>query len=91
MLLAWQICTFHSRKMPEAIVLYENLTKTRPEDENLLYQLAGLYAQTEDYKAAIRVYDQVERLIGKNESVSFEKYKLYKQMDPIRKRLSGEI
>ncbi|MDD4922865.1 MAG: hypothetical protein PHS30_10370 [Bacteroidales bacterium] len=74
-------------KVSNAIVLYKNLAKSRPEDENLLYQLAGLYSQTKDYKAAIRVFDQVERLIGKNESVSFEKYKLYKLMGEPQKAI----
>jgi len=74
-------------KNSEAIVLYENLVKSKPEDENLLYRLAGLYEQVENPKAAIHAFDQVERLIGKNESVSFEKYKIYKQMGDSKKAI----
>ncbi len=64
----------------DAIVLYEYLVGNRPDDENLLFQLAGLYARTGASKTAIKTYNQVERLIGKNESVSFEKYKVFKSL-----------
>lgn len=74
-------------KIQEAIVLYEELVKNKPDDENILYQLAALYNQTGDYKSAINSYNHVERLIGKNESVSFEKYKLYKQVNQSKKAI----
>ncbi|NLT04304.1 MAG: tetratricopeptide repeat protein [Bacteroidales bacterium] len=76
-----------ANKVNDAIVLYENLLQTRPDDENLLYQLAGMLAKTEDYKGALTILDKVERLIGKNEAVSFEKYKAYKAMGQPKKAI----
>jgi len=74
-------------RVQDAIFLYENLVQTRPDDENLLYQLAGLYTRTKDFKASIRILNLVERLIGKNEGVSLEKYKIYKQTGNPRKAI----
>lgn len=65
---------------PKAIVLYEGLLKTRSSDENLHYQLAALYNQSGNYVAALHQFDAVENLIGKNESVSMEKFKIYKEL-----------
>jgi len=66
-------------KIPDAIGLYEHLIKNKPDDENMLFQLAGLYNQNKNSKAAIKTLNEVETLVGKNEGVSFEKYKIYKQ------------
>ena len=68
------------KMVPKAVVLYEGLLKTRSSDENLHYQLAALYNQSGNYQAALRQFDAVENLIGKNESVSMEKFKIYKEL-----------
>jgi tetratricopeptide (TPR) repeat protein len=74
-------------KTAEAIVLYENLSKLKPDDENLLFQLSSLYAQNNNGKVALERLNSVERLIGKNEAVSFEKYKIYKQEGKVKKAI----
>lgn len=67
------------KMVPKAVVLYEGLLKTRSSDENLHYQLATLYNQSGNFEGALRQYDAVENLIGKNEAVSMEKFKIYKE------------
>jgi tetratricopeptide (TPR) repeat protein len=64
----------------KAIVLYEGLLQTRSDDENLHYYLATLYTQGGKLKEAIRELDKVESLIGKNEQVSVEKFRIYKDL-----------
>jgi tetratricopeptide (TPR) repeat protein len=68
------------KMVPKAVVLYEGLLKTRSSDENLHYQLATLYNQSGNFQGALRQFDAVENLIGKNESVSMAKFKLYKDL-----------
>lgn len=75
-------------RIPDAIGLFENLSKNKPDDENMLFQLAGLYAQNKNDKAALKTLNEVERLIGKNEGVSFEKYKIYKQSGHVKKAIN---
>ena len=65
---------------PKAVVLYEGLLKTRSSDENLHYQLAALYHQNGNLSAALHQFDAIENLIGKNQAVSSEKFKIYKQL-----------
>ena len=68
------------KMVPKAVVLYEGLLKTRSSDENLHYQLASLYNQSGNYLGALHQFDAVENLIGKNEAVSLEKFKIYKEL-----------
>lgn len=74
-------------RQKDAIVLYERLVENRPDDENLLFQLAGLYAKTGALDAAIKTFNRVERLIGKNETVSFEKFNAYKTQGKPKKAI----
>lgn len=76
-----------TNRVEAAILLYKDLIKARPDDENLLYQLAGLYTRTERFRDAVSMLNRVERLIGKNESVTFEKYKAYKAMGQPKKAI----
>lgn len=68
------------KMVPKAVVLYEGLLQSRSSDENLHYQLAALYNQSGNYLAALKQFDAVENLIGKNEAVSLEKFKIYKEL-----------
>ena len=68
------------KMVPKAVVLYEGLLKTRSSDENLHYQLATLYNQSGNFQGALGQFDAVENLIGKNEAVSLEKFKIYKEL-----------
>jgi tetratricopeptide (TPR) repeat protein len=72
---------------PKAIALYEGLLRTRPSDENLHFQLANLYAQGGRFPDAIREWDKVESLIGKNEQVSLNKFRGYKELNQPRKAI----
>jgi tetratricopeptide (TPR) repeat protein len=74
-------------RIPDAIGLYENLSRNKPDDENIMFQLAGLYSQNNNDKQALKTLNNVERLIGKNESVSFEKYKIHKQSGHVKKAI----
>jgi tetratricopeptide (TPR) repeat protein len=63
-----------------AITLYESLIKSRPEDEMLHYYLATLYNQNNRDQEALQEFDKVESLIGKNEQVSVDKFKIYQKI-----------
>lgn len=67
-------------RINDATGLYETISKNRPDDENIPYQLSDLYLQAGDTDEALTSLNKVERMIGKNEDVSFAKYKIYKQV-----------
>lgn len=60
-----------------AILVYEDIAKNHPDQDDVDYMLASLYKQTGDLKKSIQALDKVEQRLGVNESVSYEKFKMY--------------
>ena len=65
----------------EAAEEYEELIKEYPDKAELYYYLADAYTQSGDIGKAIDAYDSLESIIGMNEALSMQKYKLYNQLE----------
>lgn len=63
----------------EAIELYEELADEK-EDNETLTTLIWLYKTSGDYAGAIRTIDRLERIEGKSEQLSLEKFQTYLAM-----------
>ena len=67
------------RSFDKAVELYEELAAGNPSSENLS-MLVGLYEETDNYQGAIRTLERLEKIEGKSETYSVEKFKIYTQM-----------
>ncbi len=65
----------------EAAEEYEELIKEYPEKAELYYYLADVYTQQGEIGKAIDAYDLLESIVGMNEPLSMQKYKLYNQLE----------
>lgn len=64
-----------------AIETYENMIRNFPDKPELNYNLASVYAQSNDMENAIKALDRLEEIIGINETISMQKYSLYMRID----------
>lgn len=62
-----------------AIRIVEEMARREPSAE-LLSMLVSLYEAVDDYTGAIRALNRLEKLEGKNETYSLEKFKIYLRM-----------
>lgn len=69
----------NSAKYREAIRLYEELAEARLTDETLS-TLIWLYKTSGDYAGAIRTIERLEKLDGRSEALSMEKFQTYLAM-----------
>jgi tetratricopeptide (TPR) repeat protein len=65
-------------KYKEAVALYEQLISEHPQEAELYYHLSNLYMQQNDTDKAIEALNGLENNWGVHESVSLQKYRLYK-------------
>lgn len=61
----------------EAIEVYKTMAKDFSSNSNVFAALASAYTDKGDYKSAIESFDQIERIEGKNEQITLQKYRLY--------------
>ncbi|MDR2476011.1 MAG: tetratricopeptide repeat protein, partial [Bacteroidales bacterium] len=61
------------RQFETAIETYENMIRTFPDKPELNYDLASLYAQNGNTEKAIDALNQLENIIGINETISIQK------------------
>lgn len=69
----------NSAKYREAIALYEDIAENK-ETEETLSILIWLYKTSGDYAGAIRTIERLERIDGKSEQLSLEKFQTYLAM-----------
>ncbi|MCD7971306.1 MAG: tetratricopeptide repeat protein [Candidatus Azobacteroides sp.] len=60
-----------------AIDTYDKMIRNFPDKPELNYNLASLYAQSGDTESAIEALDRLEEIIGVNETISLQKFRLY--------------
>jgi tetratricopeptide (TPR) repeat protein len=60
-----------------AIEIANRIQKVYPEKPEIYNLLASLYKQTKSYDKAIGAYEKLENLTGIDQSISFEKFRLY--------------
>ncbi|MDR0681294.1 MAG: tetratricopeptide repeat protein [Dysgonamonadaceae bacterium] len=68
-------------QLDEAIALYEKLAKENPEKTELHYYLSSLYIQQQNMDKAVEALNSLENNVGINETISLQKYQLYKLMN----------
>lgn len=72
----------------EAIKVYEAMTNDFSSNSNLFMALASAYSDKADYEKAIWAFDQIERIEGKNEQITLQKYRYYMLMHNKEKALA---
>ena len=69
----------NSSRYTEAIRLYEEIAEEKPGEE-MLGTLIWLYKTSGDYAGAIRAIERLERIDGRSETLSLEKFQTYLAM-----------
>ncbi|MDR0426982.1 MAG: tetratricopeptide repeat protein [Dysgonamonadaceae bacterium] len=71
------------KNFPEAIEIYEELSKENPQDIELYFHLSNLYLQPTifDLDKAVEALNGLENNMGINEAVSMQKYQLYMSLE----------
>ncbi len=69
----------NNAKFRDAILLYEEIADAKNTEETLT-TLIWLYEQSGDYPGAIRAIERLERLSGRSEALSLEKFQTYLAM-----------
>ncbi|MDR1356486.1 MAG: tetratricopeptide repeat protein [Tannerellaceae bacterium] len=65
----------------EAVEAYEELVADYPEKMELYYYLADALTQEGGIAGAIDTYDTLESIVGMNEGISMQKYRLYNMLE----------
>ena len=73
-------CLHHKRMYNEAIEVYEKLTRQFPNRPEFYESLANECVFAGKIDKALEAYKKLETKVGKTESVSIEKIKIYKQL-----------
>ncbi len=71
----------------KAAIIYKQLIKTNPGNEEYYYLLADNYIYARKYSEAIKIYNQLEKYKGLNKNIIIQKQKLYLE----NKDLNGAI
>ena len=84
------LADFYQRKGEEAkaIEVIEDMVDQFPTRLEPLLVLVDLYNRTKDYQKVIHTLDCLERLDGKSEQISMEKFRMYLAMDNTEKAFS---
>lgn len=69
----------------EAIEIFEKMASHFPTKQNPLLSLLDLYNQKEDYDKVISTLNRIEKMRGKSEQISMEKFRIYLQMKDEKK------
>jgi tetratricopeptide (TPR) repeat protein len=64
-------------KKKELLKTCEKLVKQYPGSVDFLYELANAYLMNNDGNNAIKIYDQIEELLGVTEEISLQKQRIY--------------
>jgi tetratricopeptide (TPR) repeat protein len=83
-----QTLASHYRKRGEnkqAVGVIEDIVERFPSRLEPLMELVDLYARLEDYKKVIHTLDRLEKLDGKSEQISMEKFRMYLQVGDMEK------
>lgn len=86
-----QTLASHFRKRGEneqAIGVIEDIAARFPSRLEPLMELVDLYARQENYQKVVHTLDRLEKLDGKSEQVSMEKFRMYLQMGNLERAFS---
>lgn len=79
-----------SKRVDDAIEVYEDMSKEKPEVEEIDYRLAGLYLQRGKLDNCLEALKRLEKKIGTNEEVTLEIYHIL-QLKGEKKKARKEI
>ena len=84
------LASYYQRRGEEAkaIGVIESMVDQFPSRLEPLMALVDLYNRTKDYQKVIHTLDRLERLDGKSEQISMEKFRMYLAMDNNEKAFS---
>ncbi len=72
----------------KAVALAESLKQRFPNKEEVYDILIAVYKQSGDFKKAIAAYDKIESIAGIDETTSFEKFRLYLELNLLKKGIT---
>ena len=74
---------FNTQEFLTAAALYKKLIVLEPGNEELYYLLADTYIYSNNFKKAIKVYDDLELHKGVDKMLSMQKHQLFRQLNDI--------
>ncbi|MDD3321817.1 MAG: tetratricopeptide repeat protein [Paludibacter sp.] len=86
----FQLITVYSnlKNWSGAIDVATKVQQVYPNKEDIYNILTSLYKQTKQYDKAIAAYDKLESLVGIDQSISFEKFRLYVLLNKTKKGIT---
>ena len=86
----FQLITVYSnlKNWSSAIDIATRVQQVYPNKEDIYNILTSLYKQTKQYDKAIAAYDKLESLVGIDQSISFEKFRLYVLLNKTKKGIT---
>ncbi len=76
------------KKTDEAIKIYERLIKNHPDNIDMIYELSVAYNEAGKKLKVIEIYNRLEELVGLNEELSIQKYKIYSELNKPEKAIN---
>ncbi len=70
-------------KFEEAAAVYEQIVDKFPEEYELYLDWAYMNLKAENYEKAIQAYDELEKIVGIDESISFQKQSIFLRMNDL--------
>ena len=74
--------------LAEAVPIYESLIEEHPENLEVNYYLAELYAEQKEFLKAIELYNNLEQNVGVDKDISVRKFQLYEAAGDEKKGLA---
>jgi len=75
---------FNISDFNKAAIEYRKLIIKQPTNDELYFKLADLYIYSNDFKKAIKVYNELEDVIGISKMLSMQKHKLYREINDLK-------
>ncbi len=75
---------FNISDFNKAAIEYRKLIIKQPTNDELYFKLADLYIYSNDFKKAIKVYNELEGVIGISKMLSMQKHKLYREINDLK-------
>ncbi len=75
---------FNISDFNKAAIEYRKLIIKQPTNDELYFKLADLYIYSNGFKKAIKVYNELEGVIGISKMLSMQKHKLYREINDLK-------
>ena len=75
---------FNISDFNKAAIEYRKLIIKQPTNDDFYFKLSDLYIYSNDFKKAIKVYNELEDVIGISKMLSMQKHKLYREINDLK-------